>query len=114
METMVTPFNRSYFGWSYYENGLEFMMIGICALIGYSLAKFTSTEIEKNGVQRKRLETKYTYCIGVTGCLLVCVTTGVVISLAQFREPWLYASIFVSILIFCISFVSKILNYLRK
>lgn len=103
METMVTPFNRSYFGWSFYENGLEFMMIGICALIGYSLVKFTSTEIERNGIQKKRLETKYTYLMGVCGCLVVCVSTGIIISQAQFRETWLYASIFMSILIFCIS-----------
>lgn len=103
----MTPFNRSYFGWSVYENGLEFMMIGVCALLGYSFVKFTSTEVEKNGIKQKRLDTRYTLLMGVVGCFVVSVMTGLVIACAEFREPWLYCSIFVCIVMFCICLVSK-------
>jgi len=102
METMVTPFNRSYFGWSTVQNGLEFMMIGICALIGYSMMKFMSLEVERDAVMQKRVETKYTFIGGVSGCWFVSVATACVISLASFQETWLYCSIFASIIIFCI------------
>ena len=105
MEAMVTPFNRSYFGWGNNQNSLEFMMIGICALIGYSIISFTSKEIEIENSRRRRVPVRITFGIGIIGCYLVSIINAIVISLAQFRATWLYASIFISIIIFCICLV---------
>ena len=65
-ETLVTPFNKSYFGWGTSQNALEFMMIGFCALIGYMFAKYLMATQESG----PRVEPKKVFGAGVGGCVL--------------------------------------------
>ncbi|CAG5098733.1 Oidioi.mRNA.OKI2018_I69.XSR.g15928.t1.cds [Oikopleura dioica] len=99
-ETLVTPFNKSYFGWGTSQNALEFMMIGFCALIGYMFAKYLMATLES----RPRVDPKKVFGAGVGGCVFVCFFTAVVLALASFRATWVYTCIALSILIFCITF----------
>ncbi|CBY25019.1 unnamed protein product [Oikopleura dioica] len=99
-ETLVTPFNKSYFGWGTSQNSLEFMMIGLCALFGYMVAKFLMAAKETGS----RVEPKNVFGAGIGGCAFVCFFTAVVIAFASFRAIWVYTCIAISIFIFCITF----------
>jgi len=99
-ETLVTPFNKSYFGWGTSQNSLEFMMIGICALFGYMVAKFLVSAKESG----PRVEPRNIFGAGIGGCAFVCFFTAVVIAFASFRAIWVYTCIAISIFIFCITF----------
>jgi hypothetical protein len=57
---------KSYFGWGTSQNSLEFMMIGICALFGYMVAKFLVSAKESG----PRVEPRNIFGAGIGGCAL--------------------------------------------
>ena len=50
MEAMGPPFYKSYFGWTKKENGLVFMMVALCAILGYGFMKYVSAEVPASGI----------------------------------------------------------------
>ena len=78
-------------------------------MIEFGFMHYIKTKFESYRYPHKRrVPVRITFGIGILGCYLVSIVNAIVISLAQFRATWLYASIFLSIIIFCICLVSQL------
>jgi len=102
MEAMGPPFYKSYFGWTKKENGLVFMVVALCAVLGYGCMKYVSSEVKQaDGSMKQRAEIRTTYQLGSVICFIVSIFCSILISTASFRSLFLYIGIFLTIVIFC-------------
>ena len=86
MEAMGPPFYKSYFGWTKKENGLVFMIVALCAILGYGCMKYVSAEVQQaDGTMKQRAEIRTTYQLGTVICFIVSIFSSILISTASFR-----------------------------